>query len=40
MDKLCAAAELLGLVPWLTGRRARPIWQDADWAPAPLRRAG
>ena len=40
MDKLCAAAELLGLVPWLTRRRARPIWQDADWAPAPLRRAG
>lgn len=40
MDKLCTAAELLGLVPWLTRRRARPIWQDADWAPAPLRRAG
>ncbi len=35
MDKLCAAAELLGLVPWLTRpRREAPLWQDADWSPA------
>lgn len=38
MDKLCAAAELVGLVPLLTRfRRETPFWLDADWAPTPLR---
>ena len=37
MDKLCAAAELLGLVG---GGRPLPLWQDADWRPLPVRRAG
>ena len=37
MDKLCALAELLGLVP--KGEALpRPLWQDADWR--PVRRAG
>ena len=41
MDKLCAAAELVGLVPLLTRfRRETPFWLDADWAPTPLRKAG
>ena len=32
MDKLCAAAELVGLVPLLTRfRRETPFWLDADW---------
>ena len=41
MDQLCAAAELVGLVPLLTRfRRETPFWLDADWAPTPLRKAG
>ena len=41
MDKLCAAAELVGLVPLLTRfRRETPFWLDAAWAPTPLRKAG
>ena len=38
MDKLCAAAELVGLVPCSPASAGRPFWLDADWAPTPLRR--
>ena len=41
MDKLCAAAELLGLAPFLLRRhREPPLWRDADWTPAPLPKVG
>lgn len=41
VDKLCTLAELVGLIPLLVhDRRSRPIWQDADWTPALLSKAG